>query len=210
MMGIDPGVILRFIFVVPSFASGNRRRIVLNNRTRKPILIPEERVDAYRAHLRACFAQVRIELSRRDDRFRAIEFPIAGKDCPLRVDLLFGFKADDDGSHRRMKLSDIDNLRKTTQDALEGELYDNDRYIVEGFTAIGEAPAIAKGDVIWCLVSRAGYRTGKQMELIHFNDGFGVLPPWRPIDGPGAAMIGRPPSLIVPDITPGVPEKKMN
>ena len=204
---LEWGVQLRFIFVVPAFASGNRHKLARQRGTGKLLIFPEPRVYAFKQHLRACFKAICAELRHRDELFRAIEFPLAGKEGQLRVDMLFGFRADEDGSHRRMKLSDIDNLRKTTQDALEGELFDNDRYIVEGYTSIGEAPPEAKGDVIWCCVSRAGYRTGRENEQLHLAPHFATIPPWRPTDRPGAARIERVSPIIVPGSNGGVPEK---
>lgn len=195
MNEIPWGMSCRFNLPVPRFASGNKRDMVVNRSTGR--WFPKPNLDAqnYRKHLQAGLQEFIQNLKDPG----APRFPIDAHE--VRLDLYFGFAADEDGSYRRMKLSDIDNLFKITQDALQGIVIGKDNRISEIHGAKVMMPPDVRTDWLWLLISRSGYRSAAQMELFLKAGGAGALWPWRPGDekarGEEGSAIAAPQKKII-------------
>jgi Holliday junction resolvase RusA-like endonuclease len=164
------GLAIRMWFPVQRFATGDALKIRRNDEG-IPRIAPREEVFAYRKYLAVRCRQEIFSL-RKDPAMAELEFPIETHE--VRLDLMFGFRVRDRGE-QRMKATDIDNLRKTTQDAFKGILYVNDSIITEGFTGKGYAPPQLEGDIVWLIISRAGYRGWEKMDEL-----FRAITPYPP------------------------------
>ena len=182
--------------------TGNKREIMRNRSTGRPFIMPNLEAQNFRAHVRAGCQQLVGEL-RKNPEFTRIHFPIDTGECPLRIDCFFCFQPES-GRARCMRSSDEDNLKKGLYDGMKGVVFDDDRGIVEGYFAKGVAPTMLQGkpfrdEVIFCILSRAGYRTAEWFATLFEIP---VLPPWRPEDQspilrPDAPGMGK----IITDLT---------
>ena len=122
--------------------------------------------------------QKRGELVVRDTRF-----PIAGKECQIRVNTFLAYGPEDKG----LRSQDYDNVLKGTNDAIKmGPVYpggewgfiDDDRYIVGGYCEKGEAPDDGQGSRIILKISRARFRTPDEMAGL-LGMGIPIFTPFR-------------------------------
>ncbi len=165
-----------FIYEVPQIVAGaNALTIVKRPSSRKPMIIRNKNAQMFRDHIHFGTREILGKLKKSDPDLADISFPLAGSECQLRVDVMFGFNTTGRGP-ARMIASDKDNLNKCVYDGLEGSLVDNDKWITEGNSAKGKAPPKAKGDVIVITASRAGFR---DWEALEFLAKMPLLPPWR-------------------------------
>lgn len=112
-------------------------------------------------------------------RLPGLELPLEG--CPVRLDSLWLFSADDEGRERMMAYHESD-LKRALYGGLVDILIADDRLIVEGYFAKGEGLPGAEGEIVVALLSRAGFRSVKEMEPLF---GLPIFPPWRPEDQGG-------------------------
>jgi Holliday junction resolvase RusA-like endonuclease len=190
------GLKLSMTFNVPQLVPTVNKAIIRRNRNGRPFIMPNDEAQAFRAHV-AIAARKAVSAAHKGGPFKDVLFPIPGKLSPLRVDCYFSFGATPEG-RRRLILTDIYNLAKGALDALIGIVYDDDRYITEGYTVKGLAPAEVDGTAIvgefvsFC-ISRAGFRPPEHMAPL-MQGALPVFPPWRPEDRssilrPGAGKI---------------------
>lgn len=185
------GLKLPMVYKVPKIVAGtNRLSILRNSRTGRPFVKRDEHSDAFEAHMKAGTLQI-LRAARQTSQFADVTFPLVGVDCHIRVDVLFAFSVLGRGPSR-MKLCDLDNLKKLVFDALIGTLIDDDRYITEGFAAKGAGVANELEDRVCLIVSRAGYRDAAGLDWLAQN--LPILPPWRP-ENQGKILLARPGDL---------------
>lgn len=185
------GLVIRMWFPVPRFATGNEQMIWKDKNTGRRRIAPREEVFQYKKHL-AVRCHEEVYGLRRDLEIASLEFPIETHE--LRLDFMFGFQKEGRGE-QRMNATDIDNLRKTTQDAFRGILYTNDRQITEGYTCKGYAPpGLGENDIVWLVISRAGYRAWDKMDQLYRN--ITPYPPWLSTEQD--RVLAEPGHIIIP------------
>jgi len=144
----------------------------------------DRKAEAYILQLRTTFMRAAASGSCHDEVIKRLHFPIPGKTCPLRIDILYLYSPED-RAHGELALADRDNLNKGTLDALKygptdlgipWGLIDDDRYSPDGYTAKGEAPE-GEPSAIMVIFSRSGIRGGK--EMLELPRHLGPLPPYR-------------------------------
>lgn len=179
---------LLLIYEVPAIVPcTNKLMIMRNARTGKPFAKRDKRADTFTEQIHASTLKLLEGLKKEHAFLEGVRFPLDGKDCQLRIDVLLGFNAAGQGQGR-LKRADIDNLKKGIFDGLEGALIDNDRWITEGYTAKGTAPENCQGDMIVLGVSRAGFRDWQGLQ---FLAGIPIFAPWRPQDRSPIIQVGQ-------------------
>lgn len=170
--------------------AGNRYDVVKFGKRRGVRREPraEAFIQTIRAGCFACFQEMK-----KHPELGKLEIPIPGKECPIRVDVLFQFSA---AQSRTMILSDLENLTKGVFDGLkygrlEGAaqdfgLIDDDRYITATHIEKGEA-AEGEGSSIWLRISRAGFRNAFDMDVLKAS----VLFPIPPFDAANKGLSAK-------------------
>lgn len=115
---------------------------------------------------------------------RDTAFPLAGKECQIRLNVFLAYGPED---LKAMRTQDVDNVLKGIYDAIKvGPVYpagewgfiDDDRYIVGGYCEKGEAPDDGGGSRIIIKISRARIRTADEMAGL-LTMGIPIFPPFR-------------------------------
>jgi len=166
-----------WVFIKP--LSINRRNRIRHRKGQiKPFIAKDEKSEQFIRNCRAGFMAGYNALRKK------LPLQKGPLDITLRVDVFFHWSKAD-RTHGEMKSSDNDNLLKGVYDALkvgivapgvEWGLVKDDRLIVEGFHARGEAPEDGEGSRIAILFSRAGLRDPQGMAAA--MQSLGPIWPW--------------------------------